>query len=136
MRADAAAARPGAEAGSRIHAFVYNGVAALYPASMVSGGGSGGQEAPAWDAERVQRLRAHLRETQGQFAVRLGTRQQTVSEWERGASRPRGMSRRLLQLVAEEAGFYRTPREQRDGPAAGQRPELPGAAPDAPQARP
>ena len=43
----------------------------------------------------------------GWDAARLGARQQTVSQWETGASRPRGMSRRLLQLVAEEAGFYR-----------------------------
>ncbi len=61
-----------------------------------------------WDGQRVRRLRGHLRETQQQFSGRLGTRQQTVSEWETGASRPRGISRRLLQLVAEEVGFYRT----------------------------
>ena len=59
-----------------------------------------------WDGARVRRLRGHLEATQAQFAARLGTRQQTVSEWETGASRPRGMSRRLLRLVAEEAGFY------------------------------
>ena len=59
-----------------------------------------------WDAERVRRLRRHLGETQRAFGTRLGTRQQTVSEWETGASRPQRMSRRLLQLLAEEAGFY------------------------------
>ena len=92
---------------------MYNAGAELYAAGMAASSGSGsGEGVPAWDAERVQRLRAHLRETQGQLAARLGTRQQTVSEWERGASRPRGMSRRLLQLVAEEAGFYRTAREE------------------------
>ena len=59
-----------------------------------------------WDGARVRLLRGHLKATQAQFAARLGTRQQTVSEWETGASQPRGMSRRLLHLVAEEAGFY------------------------------
>jgi len=59
-----------------------------------------------WDSERVRLLRDHLAETQGELAERLGTRQQTVSEWETGQSAPRRMSRRLLQLVAEESGFY------------------------------
>ena len=58
-----------------------------------------------WNAKRVARLRRHLGETQQAFGTRLGTRQQTVSEWETGASRPQRMSRRLLHLVAEEAGF-------------------------------
>ena len=64
------------------------------------------EEQDRWDGVRVRRLRGHLKATQAQFAARLGTRQQTVSEWETGASQPRGMSRRLLHLVAEEAGFY------------------------------
>ncbi|MEZ4502477.1 MAG: helix-turn-helix domain-containing protein [Dehalococcoidia bacterium] len=62
--------------------------------------------AGGWDATRVRSLRAHLGETQAELAERLGTRQQTVSEWETGASRPRRMSGRLLHLVAEESGFY------------------------------
>jgi DNA-binding transcriptional regulator YiaG len=62
----------------------------------------------AWDADRVRRLRGYVGETQREFAERLGTRQQTVSEWETGASRPRAMARRLLQMVAEERGFYST----------------------------
>ena len=60
-----------------------------------------------WRAEDVQALRRHLGETQRQFADRIGTNQQTVSEWERRARQPRRMARRLLQLVAEQAGFYR-----------------------------
>ena len=59
-----------------------------------------------WDAARVQQLRGHIAATQDQLASRLGTRQQTVSEWEVGNSTPRRMSRRLLHLVAEESGFY------------------------------
>ena len=60
-----------------------------------------------WRADDVRALRRHLGETQRQFADRIGTNQQTVSEWERRARRPRRMARRLLQLVAEQAGYYR-----------------------------
>lgn len=59
-----------------------------------------------WDAEAVRALRARLGLTQAELAERLGTRQQTVSEWETGASTPRRMSRRLLRMVAEESGVY------------------------------
>jgi DNA-binding transcriptional regulator YiaG len=62
--------------------------------------------AEEWDAARVRRLRDAIGDSQQAFAERLGTRQQTVSEWERGSSRPRRMARRLLQMVAEEHGFY------------------------------
>ena len=57
-------------------------------------------------AGRVRALREHFGETQAQFAERLGTNQQTISEWERGLRRPRRMARRLLQLVAEQGAFY------------------------------
>ena len=50
-------------------------------------------------------LRRHLALTQEQLAEELGVRQQTVSEWETGAYRPRGASGRLLTIVAERAGF-------------------------------
>ncbi len=46
-----------------------------------------------------------MRLTQQQLAQELGTRQQTISEWETGMYRPRGASGRLLSLVAERAGF-------------------------------
>lgn len=69
-----------------------------------------------WRAEDVQALRRHLGETQRQFADRIGTNQQTVSEWERRARRPRRMARRLLQLVADQAGFYRVGGEGDGGP--------------------
>ncbi len=59
-----------------------------------------------WDASRIRGLRDRLGDSQEAFASRLGTRQQTVSEWERGASRPRRMARRLLHLLAEEQGVY------------------------------
>ena len=59
----------------------------------------------SWDAGSVRGLRRHLALTQEQLADELGVRQQTVSEWETGAYRPRGASARLLTLVAERADF-------------------------------
>jgi len=60
---------------------------------------------PSWDAAGVRALRQHLRLTQQELADELGTRQQTISEWERGLYCPRGASARLLTLVAERADF-------------------------------
>lgn len=35
----------------------------------------------------------------------MGTRQQTISEWETGMYRPRGASVTLLSIIAEQAKF-------------------------------
>ena len=43
--------------------------------------------------------------TQQVFARRLGVRQQTVSEWEKGIYRPRGATVTLLTMIAEQVGF-------------------------------
>ena len=59
----------------------------------------------AWDGPSIQALRRHLGLTQQELSERLGTRQQTISEWETGQYRPRGTSARLLSLVAEQASF-------------------------------
>ena len=69
-----------------------------------------------WHAGRIRALRQHLGLTQEELARELGTRQQTISEWETGAYQPRGLSERLLSLVAERAEF---------GYEAGAQPELP-----------
>jgi len=58
-----------------------------------------------WDAGSIHALRDHMDMTQQQMAEELGTRQQTISEWETGMYRPRGGMNRLLTLVAERAGF-------------------------------
>ena len=58
-----------------------------------------------WDAQRVRALRQHLGLTQEQMAAEMGSRQQTVSEWETGQYQPRGTSARLLTLIAERGGF-------------------------------
>jgi DNA-binding transcriptional regulator YiaG len=60
---------------------------------------------PSWDAGKVRALRHHLAMTQNEMAQELGTRQQTISEWETGMYQPRGLSERLLGIVAERAGF-------------------------------
>ena len=60
---------------------------------------------PVWDGKRVHGLRRHLGLTQHGLAERLGTRQQTISEWERGMYSPRGASSTLLSIVAEQAKF-------------------------------
>ncbi len=62
-----------------------------------------------WNSERIQTLRRHLGLTQRELAERLGTRQQTISEWETGAHKPRGTSVTLLTIIAEQTKFeYQT----------------------------
>ena len=61
-----------------------------------------------WDSGRVRALRDHMGLTQQEMANQLGTRQQTISEWETGMYQPRGASSTLLTMVAERAGFEYT----------------------------
>ena len=76
-----------------------------------------------WTGEDVRALRTHMQLTQEELSMRLGIRQQTISEWEVGKHRPRGASRTLLTVIAEQAGFkYSTsgpntsePNDRRDG---------------------
>ena len=63
------------------------------------------QYRPQWDSHQIQALRRHLGLTQRQLAESLGTRQQTISEWETGMYQPRGASATLLTIVAERAKF-------------------------------
>jgi len=65
-----------------------------------------------WDNQRVRALRHHLKLTQAKLAEELGTRQQTISEWETGMYKPRGTSATLLTLVAERSGFKYEPSKQ------------------------
>jgi len=68
-----------------------------------------------WDSARIQALRRYLGLTQRELSEKMGTRQQTISEWETGMYRPRGASATLLSFIAEQARFkYRAgPREER-----------------------
>ena len=68
-----------------------------------------------WDGEKIHALRTHLKLTQNEMAEQLGTRQQTISEWEKGMYCPRGASSTLLSIVAERANFkYQSDGEPKD----------------------
>jgi len=64
---------------------------------------------PQWESEGIRALRRHLGLTQRELADRLGTRQQTISEWEIGLYKPRGASSTLLSIIAERAKFEYQP---------------------------
>jgi DNA-binding transcriptional regulator YiaG len=70
------------------------------------------EEKAVWGAEGVRALRKHMGLSQDALADELGTRQQTVSEWETGQYRPRGASAKLLGIIAERAGFEYGKREE------------------------
>ncbi|MEE9401091.1 MAG: helix-turn-helix transcriptional regulator [Dehalococcoidia bacterium] len=72
------------------------------------------QKLTHWNSERVRGLRSHLGMTQQELAEELGTRQQTISEWETGMYSPRGTSSTVLSIIAERSGFkYRVRRQDR-----------------------
>ena len=58
-----------------------------------------------WDGDSIHALRKHMGWTQKMMAEEMGTRQQTVSEWEKGMYKPRGTSSTLLSIIAERAEF-------------------------------
>jgi putative transcriptional regulator len=58
-----------------------------------------------WESADVRALRKHMGLTQREMADRLGTRQQTISEWELGLYRPRGASSTLLSIIADQSGY-------------------------------
>jgi DNA-binding transcriptional regulator YiaG len=64
-----------------------------------------GNEETKWNKSSIYKLRKHLGMTQAKMAENLGTRQQTISEWEIGMYKPRGMSVTLLNMVAEKSNF-------------------------------
>ena len=68
-----------------------------------------------WSKEEVRALRQHLNLTQARLAEELGTRQQTISEWENGMYRPRGASVTLLGIIAERSGFTYKAGKKPDG---------------------
>jgi DNA-binding transcriptional regulator YiaG len=59
----------------------------------------------SWNNESIRQLRNTLRLTQQELADKLGTRQQTISEWETGMYQPRGTSAKLLSIIAERNHF-------------------------------
>ncbi len=71
---------------------------------------------PKWDSGRIRALRRHLGLTQAELAGQLGTRQQTISEWEIGMYQPRGASAKLLSIVAERVNFKYDARPRKKPP--------------------
>lgn len=66
---------------------------------------------------RVRRLRRRAGLSQAALARRLGVRQQTVSEWERGRYAPRGASLTVLRMFEEEIEPWdASPPEREEGP--------------------
>ena len=53
----------------------------------------------AWTAIEVHSLRLSMGLTQEQFAHKLGVTVVTVNRWERGVSRPRGLSIGALNIL-------------------------------------
>ena len=74
-----------------------------------------------WGAQSIKALRRHLGLTQSDMAQHLGTRQQTVSEWETGMYQPRGTAQTLLTIIAERGNFrYQTgPDLEEEGASGG-----------------
>lgn len=64
-----------------------------------------GEKKKKWNSQSVKALRSHLGLTQQELANQLGTRQQTISEWERDLYSPRGASAKLLSIIAERTNF-------------------------------
>ncbi|MEK7777820.1 MAG: helix-turn-helix transcriptional regulator [Chloroflexota bacterium] len=60
----------------------------------------------------MRALRQHMGVTQQELAQELGARQQTISEWETGLYQPRGLSQKLLTIIAERADFRYEAREE------------------------
>ena len=58
-----------------------------------------------WDKNKIKALRQHLELTQTELAEKMGTRQQTISEWEIVMYQPRGTSSTLLTIIAESSNF-------------------------------
>ena len=66
-----------------------------------------------WTAQGIKALRTHMGLTQRGLAEFLGVRQQTISEWETNAYKPRLSMSKYLTMVAERTGFvYRAEPEE------------------------
>lgn len=54
----------------------------------------------AWPPGRIKQLREDMDLTQVEFAERIGVRQATISDWERGKAEPQPMAMQLLDRIA------------------------------------
>lgn len=55
-----------------------------------------------WTKERIKELRLKYGMTQAEMGEKLNIRQQTISEWETGAYKPRRMATYILDTFAKE----------------------------------
>ncbi len=58
-----------------------------------------------WNSELIKSLRRQMGLTQAEFAQRLGVRQATVSEWEKGIHAPSRAMSKYLTMFAQQAEF-------------------------------
>ena len=68
-----------------------------------------------WNSESIRALRQHLGLTQMEMAEEIGSRQQTISEWETGMYQPRGASATLLSIIAERSEFNYQVKKHEEG---------------------
>lgn len=58
-----------------------------------------------WSGELIKALRSHMGLTQTEFALRVGVRQATVSDWEKGIHEPSRAISKHLSSIAEQERF-------------------------------
>jgi DNA-binding transcriptional regulator YiaG len=61
-----------------------------------------------WTQDAIKALRKHMALTQSEFALKLGVRRQTVSEWENGVYDPDRSTTKFLALIAQQSEFKPT----------------------------
>lgn len=61
-----------------------------------------------WTQDAIKALRKHMALTQFEFALKLGVRRQTVSEWENGVYDPDRSTTKFLALIAQQSEFEPT----------------------------
>ena len=62
-----------------------------------------------WNSKTIKSLRVLTDMSQTDLALKIGVRQQTISEWETETYRPRGASIKMLNMVATDFGYdFRT----------------------------
>jgi len=64
------------------------------------------KQVPKYDAEKVKEIRAKTSFSQTTFAKLLNVSPSSVRQWESGAKKPDGASRKLLQLLETHGVAY------------------------------
>ena len=61
---------------------------------------------PVYTGQKIVRIRKKLGTSQTVFARLIGASPAAVRAWERGAKRPSGLARRMLQLVNQQPQWF------------------------------